>query len=187
VHRLEQSRRPGDQNQAVALRETRERLEELAAAVVLVVLLHPFLERLPVLRRRRAMADEDLELRQDVLVDRRRALIDQRDADPARATLPHELLDRADHPRFLAHHVLRHHERGLVDDQHQRRRRVELTLPVVEALCESVMNRRWSPSTRSGGARGSARRVVDDDVGDRRAVAGAERELALRPPSTMTG
>jgi hypothetical protein len=55
---------------------------------------------------------------------------------------------------FLAHDVLRHDERGLVDDQHQRRRRVELPLPVVEALAKSVMNRRWSPSTRSGGARG---------------------------------
>jgi hypothetical protein len=94
-------------------------------------MLDPALDGVAIVRSRQAMRDQHLNLRQNVLIDERRALADQRYAEAASAPTAHDVVDRAHEPLVAPLHALRDERVRLVDRQMQR-----LAVRSVEALAE---------------------------------------------------
>ena len=115
----------------LALGERRQVLEELGFMPRGVLLPDPLEERLPVLGRGDRVADQELDLREDVLVNGRRPLVDQGNTDPRVPTHPDEVLDGADHPGRVSHDPLGNELVRLVDREKEGGPVFGLSLPMV--------------------------------------------------------
>jgi hypothetical protein len=122
-------------------------------------------DRSAVLRAGRLHHDEDLGLRQDVLVEHGCALRDEQIAEALDAAAPDDRLERAQSARLLGTRSLRREYVGLVDNDEQRTRLglLDAVQALEEVAGEALLSclRQQRRQVEDVGAR-----MLDDDVGE---------------------